>query len=92
MSQFDHESEDQSALANELVREVHAMKKELTPESTPRQQMHALIDAAEHYDSDLVQFIGRDTDDKLLFVSVVAKGAYAKQLARFLKKLDKERP
>jgi hypothetical protein len=68
------------------------MKKELTPESTPKSQMHAMIDAAEYFNSDLTQFIGRDDDGKIFAVGVVARGAYAKRLARFLKKLDKEPP
>jgi hypothetical protein len=57
---------------------------------TIKNQMHTMIDASENFNADLTQVIGSDRKGQILAVAVFAKGSYAKLLARFLKKLDRE--
>jgi hypothetical protein len=50
-----------------------------------KKQMHGLVDAAIHFNSYLTQVIGRDNDEKLLFVAVIARGEDAIALEKWLK-------
>jgi hypothetical protein len=65
--------------------------KDLNLDSTPKEKFHALIDAAECFNSDLASVIGRDDDEKLLFVAVHAKGEDAAALERWLQRRSKHR-
>jgi hypothetical protein len=62
---------------------------DLSLDSTQQEKFDALKHAADRFNSDLTQVIGRDDNDKLLFVAVHAKGSYAVALERWLKRLEK---
>lgn len=70
---------------DELIREVADALKEAL-----REDLHGLVEAAERWNSDLTQVIGRDErGKKLLHVAVCARGEYAAPLERFVKRLEK---
>lgn len=79
-------------LANGLCRERQFQWGVVMPDETPdpKEQLKALIDAADYYNADLASIVGRDKDDKLEVVGVVARGWYAPRLERYLKRLSKE--
>jgi hypothetical protein len=58
--------------------------KTLEIDSPPEEKLAALKSAAKTFNSDFSQIICRDENDKLLSVSVYAKGEYAAALLRFL--------
>jgi hypothetical protein len=62
---------------------------DLSITSTEQEKFGALKRAADYFSSDLTQVIGRDDNDKLLFVAVHAKGDYAAALERWLKRMAK---
>jgi predicted GIY-YIG superfamily endonuclease len=62
---------------------------DLSITSTEQEKFEALKHAADYFNSDLTQVIGRDDNGKLLFVAVHAKGSYAVALERWLKRLAK---
>jgi hypothetical protein len=63
--------------------------RELTLDSTVEEKLESVASAAQTFNSDLTQLIGRDDSGKLLFVAVHAKGAYAVALEGWLKRLNK---
>jgi cell division protein FtsI/penicillin-binding protein 2 len=73
--------------APEIERET---LKTITGKTSTAEKFKALIDASEHFDSDLTQFIGYDQDKQVLFACVFAQGSYAAPLAKFLKRLAKQ--
>lgn len=57
---------------------------------TVKAQMHALVDASFHFNSDLTQIIGRDNNETILFVALFARGEAAEAIAAFLAARDEE--
>lgn len=48
-----------------------------------------LAKVADHFNSDVTQFSGRDKNDKLLWIHVYAKGEAAAGIERYLKRVDR---
>lgn len=64
------------------------MKTELTGGGSVKDKLHAVVDAAEHFNSDITQLVGRDDDGEIIFVAAFVKGDYAKLVSRFIENLE----
>jgi hypothetical protein len=53
-------------------------------------QLYGLMDSSVSFESDLTQIIGRDKDGKLLCVGVLARGAEARALEKYLLRRDRK--